>query len=86
MGTPPGAPDHDDPSVHALSHDPPHALTPREREVFLLLARGHGAARIAAMLQTSPKTTYTHRERILRKLGCASDAELAIFAREQGVV
>lgn len=67
-------------------HDPLHTLTPREREVFLLLARGHGASRVAAMLQASRKTIYTHRERLLSKLGCANDAELAIFGREQGIV
>jgi DNA-binding NarL/FixJ family response regulator len=50
-------------------------LTPREREVFELAARGFANAEIAAMLFISPRTAETHRHRIVKKLGAASMSE-----------
>jgi DNA-binding response OmpR family regulator len=47
-------------------------LTPREHEVFELLARGLPNAEIAKQLVISPKTVGTHVEHIYGKLGVRS--------------
>jgi FixJ family two-component response regulator len=51
-------------------------LTPREREVCLLVARGLLNKQIAAELGTAEKTVKVHRGRVMTKLGMASLAEL----------
>lgn len=60
-------------------------LTPREREVAVLLARGYTNVRIAAELQMSVRTADTHVSRILQKLGLTSRAELAGFGAQPGL-
>jgi DNA-binding NarL/FixJ family response regulator len=60
-------------------------LTPRERTVFEMLARGQTNAEIAAELEISIKTVETHRARLLRKLGLRSLAELVRFAVRHGL-
>jgi FixJ family two-component response regulator len=52
------------------------ALTPREREVCLLVARGLLNKQIAAELGTAEKTVKVHRGRVMDKLGVESLAEL----------
>jgi DNA-binding NarL/FixJ family response regulator len=48
---------------------PGGALTPREREVALLVAEGLTNRRIACERTISERTVITHVDRILRKLG-----------------
>lgn len=60
-------------------------LTAREAQVFLLLARGHSVARVAATIGISGKTAYAHRANIYAKLGLNSDYELRALARHRGV-
>jgi DNA-binding NarL/FixJ family response regulator len=55
-------------------------LTPREREVFKLLADGHGNKGTAAILGISVKTVETHRAAIMSKLGLHSTRELMHYA------
>ncbi len=55
-------------------------LGEREREVFQLLVDGLPNRSIAARLKISPRTVETHRARILKKLDCASNAELVKYA------
>jgi DNA-binding CsgD family transcriptional regulator len=50
----------------------PAALTPREREVALLVASGLTNAELARRLYISPKTAAVHVSNILRKLDVAS--------------
>jgi two-component system OmpR family response regulator len=50
-------------------------LTPREQEVFELLARGLQNAEIASRLVISPKTVGTHIAHIYEKLGARSRVE-----------
>lgn len=50
-------------------------LTPREREVVALLARGRSQEEIAAELFISAKTVATHIQRVLAKLGVHSRAQ-----------
>jgi DNA-binding NarL/FixJ family response regulator len=62
------------------------ALTPREREVFQLLAVGKANKEVAAMLDLSLGTVKKHRENLQRKLDCHSAAELARLAIREGLL
>jgi predicted ATPase/DNA-binding CsgD family transcriptional regulator len=52
-------------------------LTPREREIAELIARGLTNRQIAARLFVSERTVDTHVGRILAKLGCGTRAQVA---------
>jgi DNA-binding NarL/FixJ family response regulator len=55
-------------------------LTPREREVLQLLARGYTNGEIAAELVISVKTASVHVSHILRKLDVSSRIDAARIA------
>ena len=61
-------------------------LTSREAQVFLLIARGHSVARVAATIGVSNKTAYAHRANIYAKLALQSDYQLRLLARRRGLV
>ncbi len=61
-------------------------LTPREREVFQLLALGHSNKEVARDLKMSLGTAKKHRENLQRKLDCHSPAELARLAIREGLL
>ena len=56
-------------------------LTPRQREVFDLLVKGHNNQAIAAALDISPKTVEDHRAAIVAKTGTNGIAQLIALAR-----
>ncbi len=60
----------------------PHGLTPREQEVFELVARGLGDAAIAETLVISRRTAEHHVAAILGKVGVRSRRELEIGSAE----
>lgn len=60
-------------------------LTPRERQVLVLLASGRTNAQIAAELVISPKTVKTHVSSVLRKLGVADRTQAALHAVRAGL-
>lgn len=62
------------------------SLTPREREVFQLLAVGKANKEVAGMLDLSLGTVKKHRENLQRKLNCHSAAELARLAIREGLL
>lgn len=62
------------------------ALTPREREVFQLLALGQSNKEVAHSLGMSLGTAKKHRENLQRKLDCHSSAELARLAIREGLL
>jgi two-component system response regulator NreC len=61
-------------------------LSPREREVFQLLAEGHSNKEISSMLNLSPHTVETHRGNIFEKLNLHSLPELILYAVRKGVI
>ena len=61
------------------------ALTDREREVLVLVARGLSNQQIADALGISERTARTHVSNILGKLGVASRTQAALLAIREGV-
>ena len=61
-------------------------LTPREREVMVLVAAGLSNDDIADRLVISPMTAKTHVSRAMMKLGARDRAQLVIYAYETGLV
>jgi two-component system, NarL family, response regulator LiaR len=63
-----------------------HALlTPREREVLALVARGRSNKAIALHLGVADKTVKTHVGNILSKLGLADRTQAALYAVREGI-
>ena len=71
----PVAPSVDDPELDQL--------TPREREVLRLLARGYAYKEIAAELFISIKTVETHASNVLRKLQLSNRHQLTRWAADR---
>ncbi len=61
------------------------SLTDRETEVLRLIGKGLSRCEIAKELHRSPKTIDGHQERLLRKTGLTSRAELMRFAIREGL-
>ena len=61
-------------------------LTPREREIALLIAGSHSSKEVAHRLGLSIKTAENHRSNLMRKLGVHDVAGLVRYLVRQGLV
>ena len=66
--------------------DPIDRLTPREREVLVLIGRGYPNKRIARELGLAEKTVKTHVGHVLAKLGVTDRTQAAVLAVRAGLV
>ena len=60
-------------------------LSEREKEIFMLFARGKSTREISDQLFISVKTVNTHKQNILSKLKLTSNTELVKFALKNGL-
>jgi DNA-binding NarL/FixJ family response regulator len=70
----------------ARVEEPLDTLTPREREVLVLLGRGFPNKQIALELGLAEKTVKTHVGHVLAKLGVADRTQAAVVAVRAGLV
>lgn len=73
-------------SLAAAQDDPIHQLSPREREILVLIARGDSNKHIARELDIAETTVKIHVQHILRKLGLTNRVHAAVYATERGLV
>ena len=72
--------------VGLTERDDNSILTPREKEILILVAEGNTNAEIAKRLYISEKTVQTHRSNILDKLNIHDRTELVRYAIRQGLI
>lgn len=74
------------PAPQQVEPTEPCPLTPREREILILVAEGNTNAEIARKLYISEKTVQTHRSNMLDKLSIHDRTELVRYAIRQGLI
>lgn len=62
------------------------SLSPREKEIMRLLAEGYSNKEIAEKLVITLSTVYTHRSKLMDKLGLTSRYDLVQYARRKGII
>jgi DNA-binding NarL/FixJ family response regulator len=74
--------------AESVAHEPgpQPELTPREKEVLQLVARGYSTKQIADKLSISIRTVESHRINMLKKVGVANSAELIKRSIELGIL
>jgi DNA-binding NarL/FixJ family response regulator len=82
----PSVSDNANAQANASAPSSSEVLSPREHEIFLLLAQGRKNRDIGAQLSISTRTVDTHRSNILKKLNLHSNAELVRLAISEGLV
>jgi DNA-binding NarL/FixJ family response regulator len=61
-------------------------MSPRERQVIVMVARGASSAAIGEQLHLSPKTVDTYRSRLMAKLGLSDVPALVRWAVREGLI
>jgi RNA polymerase sigma factor (sigma-70 family) len=61
-------------------------LSPRERQVLMLVVEGRTSKEIAAVVGVKPGTVDTYRSRLMAKLEIGDIAGLVRFAIRQGLI
>lgn len=69
-----------------MSNADADGLTPREREVLILVAEGSSNKEIASKLKIGVRTVETHRERVMNKLDIRTAAGLTKYAIANGLI
>lgn len=72
--------------VVGVSSGGPEPLTPREREVLMLMGQGRSNSEIAAALSIAPRTAKVHVQNILSKLGATNRTEAVSIAVRQKLI
>lgn len=73
--------------VSGETKDSPHeALSRREYEIFIMIAKGKSVTDIAADLHLTLSTVNTHRIRLLGKMDMKTNADLIQYAMRQGLI
>ena len=62
------------------------SLSARERQIVMLVVRGHSSAEIGTLLHLSPKTVDSYRSRLMAKIGVGDVPALVRFAIRTGLV
>ena len=70
----------------AAVREEPASLSPREREILGLIAKGLTTREISSSLGISVKTVETHRQRLMEKLNCHKATELVVYALREGIL
>jgi len=68
------------------AEDPYEALSPRERQVFHLMAEGLLNHQVGVQLYISTRTAETHRASIMRKLGLKTQTDVVLYALRRGIL
>ncbi len=70
----------------ASSQDQLDQLSPRERQILLMVARGASSSAIGEALHLSPKTVDTYRSRLMAKLGLSDVSAIVRWCIRQGLL
>ncbi len=70
----------------AVSRTDASPLTPREREIVVLVAQGLTSRQIAEQLVVTERTVDTHLEHVRDKLGVRSRAQITAWAAASGIL
>jgi two-component system, NarL family, response regulator NreC len=69
-----------------LADDPYDDLTPRERQVFMLMAEGLTNSAVGKRLNISTRTAESHRQNIMRKLDLGTQTDVVLYALRRGIL
>jgi two-component system invasion response regulator UvrY len=73
--------------INTVAEAPSHqALTERELQVFIRLAKGENTRQVAAGMSLSPQTVSTYALRVKAKLNLQTNAELTYYALKNGMI
>lgn len=72
--------------MQPVGDDPLSALSPRERQIIIMVVNGQSSAEIGVALHLSPKTVATYRSRLMAKLRVSDVAGLVRLAVRHGLI